>query len=325
MINATLKQKVVVPIAIKEVLESGNNDMQHISAMLIHNVLGVGLSPFIILTSLKNLPDELRRLAESQQIWVTSSVNGYMTRDLFLIWIIHFINWMSHYRLTLPGHLREATALLIVDGHTSRECPIGLLLLRKAKIDVLVIRSHCTHVLQMFDVVLAGPLKQEFTAKFRKLLKKSDNLSGTTAAAKVREAAVLAFVHAWRHACTPVNCVTAARKTGYYPLNVQAAEHSPFVRNLTVEEQARFDAREKRNSNRILPNNRLITEATFIVELAKQVKSNPKFEYLTNLQPYLSMTYWQIASDMLGKMRNDARRLTPLPPFFRPNDSPIFL
>ena len=70
MISATLKQKVVVPATIKEVLESGTADMPYISAILAHNVLGVGLPPFIILTSLKNLPDELRRLSASQQIWV---------------------------------------------------------------------------------------------------------------------------------------------------------------------------------------------------------------------------------------------------------------
>ena len=78
---------------------------------------------------------------------------------------------MSLYRQTLQANIRSHRALLILDGHASRECPIGLLLLRNAKIDVLTLPGHTTHVTQMFDVILASPLKTEYTKLLNKLLK----------------------------------------------------------------------------------------------------------------------------------------------------------
>ena len=38
--------------------------------------------------------------------------------------------------------MRDLRALLIMDGHTSREYPLALLLLRNAKVDVLIIPGH---------------------------------------------------------------------------------------------------------------------------------------------------------------------------------------
>ena len=123
--------------------------------MLAANVIGDGPPPFVILSELKNLPSELEQFVASQQIYVGSTKSGYMTREMFTFWVICFINWLSYYRLTLPEAIRSKKALIICDGHTSRENPLALCLLRKANIAVIVLPSHTTHVLQMFDVGLA--------------------------------------------------------------------------------------------------------------------------------------------------------------------------
>ena len=126
-------------------------------------------------------------------------VSGYMTRDMFLWWSICFINWLSQYRLTLPIEMRSDDALLILDGHTSRENPLAMCLFRKAQVHVLVLPSHTTHVLQWFDVGLSGPLKRFFATHFGKELKKAaNNHSISTNRGKYRFAAVSAFLTAWR-------------------------------------------------------------------------------------------------------------------------------
>ena len=171
MMNCNLSSKAVIPENIKQLLEKNFPQMPHISGMMCNNVLGVALPPFIILAGLKKLPQELQALVFSGQIWVASSTNGYMTKELFLIWVFHFISFLSEYRTKLPVDVREEKGLLILDGHTSRENPLALCLLRKFRIDVMILPSHTTHVLQMFDVGLASPLKKKFTERFRKLLK----------------------------------------------------------------------------------------------------------------------------------------------------------
>ena len=67
------------------------------------------------------------------------------------------------YKKAFPQTIRSEHALLIVDEHTGRECPLGLLLLRKARGDILILSGHTTHVAQMFDVVIASALKSKYS------------------------------------------------------------------------------------------------------------------------------------------------------------------
>ena len=138
-----------------------------------------------------------------------------------------------------------------MDGHPSRQCPLALLLLRKARVDVLILPSHTTHVLQLFDVGLASALKCAFSPKFRKALKAATtNTLLPTNAAKMRYAAVLSFLDAWKMTCTHQNCLNAAKEVGLFPFDPQAPRKSIFVRDLNPDEQRAYDERERRNANR---------------------------------------------------------------------------
>ena len=77
---------------------------------------------------------------------------------------------MSLYRMSLPPHLRIQRALVILDGHLSRECPLALIYLALHGIDILTLPAHTTHVLQMFDVGMASPLNAKFTELIQSLL-----------------------------------------------------------------------------------------------------------------------------------------------------------
>ena len=162
--------------------------------MCCHNVAGEKVPPFLILSGLSELPKELKPYVDRGQIWLASSPSGWQTRDTFLYWTLCFLNWLSTYRLTLSEEIRSKTALLIMDGHVSRENPIALLLFKSQNVNILIMPSHTSHALQMFDVVLASPLKRTFAKQFRRLILEIDR--SIAIAPQVRLIAVRSFVDA---------------------------------------------------------------------------------------------------------------------------------
>ena len=69
-------------------------------------------------------------------------------------------------------------------------------LFRKACVIVLCLPSHTTHVLQIFNVALAAPLKRVFGSLFKKELKKAArNQEITTNAGKYRFACIIALTY----------------------------------------------------------------------------------------------------------------------------------
>jgi hypothetical protein len=135
----------------------------HISAMLCHAASGEVLLPFVILAKLAELPAELKRFDQSGKLWLENTPKGWQSRASFLIWVVHFVNYMIYYRAKLHLSIRYNRGLLISDGHSSRGCPSAINLLELANFDLLILPSHTTHVLQMFDVVVASPFKHYFT------------------------------------------------------------------------------------------------------------------------------------------------------------------
>ena len=201
-----------------------DSDFPHITALLAHNVVGEKLPPFIVLpNSLQNRPRELDEFDSTGQVWFASSSSGWMNAELFHVWSVLFINWVSEYRCKLPSSIRFHRALLVMDGHVSRECPRALFMLFKAGIDVLILPAHTTHITQMFDVCLAAPLKSVFAVNLQKLLKDCPPLPSSALIAKMRYCVVQALLSAWNSVCTPMACAKAARKTGWYPFSKEAS------------------------------------------------------------------------------------------------------
>jgi hypothetical protein len=56
--------------------------------------------------------------------------------------------------------------LLIIDGHKTRLNLTAALIFWLSGIDVLALPTHSTHLLQLFDVAIAGPLKIAFKHEF---------------------------------------------------------------------------------------------------------------------------------------------------------------
>ena len=137
-------------------------------------MFGFPFTPFIILPNLKNLPEELKEFAQRGDATFASTKSGWQTRETFLFWAVCFINQMSEYRMNLPEEIRNLDALLILDGHSSRENAYALKLLEQAHVQVLTLPAHTSHILQMFDVALASPLKRVLSDLFNEGMKKME-------------------------------------------------------------------------------------------------------------------------------------------------------
>jgi hypothetical protein len=84
-----------------------------------------------------------------------------MAQRSFLIRVHFLLPRRAHYRREFPIDLANERFLLILDVHSSRYIFEALNLL---SFDVVVLASHCTHVVQPFDVSVAAPLKVKISA-----------------------------------------------------------------------------------------------------------------------------------------------------------------
>lgn len=318
MIDAIKKGKVVVPASVTQALAEGIPNMPHMTAMCCHTVTGKPFTPMIILKELHTCPDELKEFVGSGLIHLASSPSGWQTRDTFLFWTLCLVNEMSFYRKTLDSSIRDHKALLIMDGHSSRECPMALIFLKARNIDVLILPSHATHVMQIFDVSIACPLKTYYGSAIKKLLHDMDN--NGPAAPKIRHAVVEAFISAWTAACTYKNCINGAIKTGTCPVSFDKLCESPFVREFTREEEERLRARNTRRGLNI--NKRILTTPEAIHEVDEAVGRFERFSHL-QLRPY-DGTYQELAKKIVSEVHNGCRFLSMLPPFITNTDRIIY-
>ena len=276
MMECTKSVRNIVPRTIPTYTEEKPPEMPHITAMCTTSIIGSKPPLFIILKNKKTIPKEIKDLINSGQLWIISSPTGWMDRWCFLIWTFNFIGWCYSFRQKLASSLRSLPILLILDGHTSRECPIALQLLKIYNICVFVLPGHTTHVLQLFDIGLAGPLKTKFTIIFSRNLKDSKKYTETKMSANIRKIAIESFLEAWDLVCSKSNCEAGARAIGLHPLNRSAPLSSGFVKDLSPAERARQDAIDARKQRRLDINNCVITDDAKIEEIRATVSRSAK-------------------------------------------------
>ena len=241
------KRKVVVPNQFTGVPTSVDMPtLPHLTAMCVHNTIGVHFPLFIILAGLSELPDDLIEFETNNEAKFSSNQKGWQTRDTFLWFVICFINWLSDYRLQLGSEVRGAPACLIVDGHGSRVCPLALILLREHNIRLYVLAAHTSHVCQMFDVGIAAQFKSYFSTLVQQSLSSVDG--NQPLIPQLRRIVVKAAITAWSEKCTKAACQNAARKAGTFPTCVQPLLDSPDVNEFTPALQTAIASRRTRNA-----------------------------------------------------------------------------
>ena len=286
--------------------------------MFCHNIIGTIIPPFVILPNLEKCPDEIEKYIILNQIWSVSTESGWQNRDSFLIWCINFINWLSNYRLTLDSSIRNQKALLILDGHTSRENPISLYILKIHNIDVLILPAHTTHLLQMFDVVLAKPFKKQFSRIFNTLFSEKC-LEDRSMASIIRDSAIQAVIQSWSAVCNYQNCITAANITGTYPHNIDKVLSQPFIHDLTEEEKNLLQ--KKRKNNRLNINGKLVTDLQVLKEINESIHEKEAFKHLCVTGP---VDYISFCSEKLNYKFDDVNIFSRFHFYSSSESSPVF-
>lgn len=74
--------------------------------------------------------------------------------------------------MTYQEKSKTKKELLIIDGHSSRENPGAMQLLSETDINVLILPSHTSHILQVLDVAISVSIKHCFIDIFNDGIKK---------------------------------------------------------------------------------------------------------------------------------------------------------
>jgi hypothetical protein len=312
MLECSGKAKVLVPEGSQEGIFESNESFPHISAMMTHTASGEALPPFVIFPKLNDLPPDLAQFDSSGKIWFVSSPKGWQSRNSFLIWCFHFINWLSSYRKRLRSSIRHSRGLLISDGHSSRGCPAALQLLDGANIDLLIIPSHTSHVLQMFDLVLASPLKHYFTEMYIRM-EREDLEVYSSIAARVRFHAMVSLLDAWSKAASYHNCVKSAEATGIYPFKPEIVLANRFVHELNEREHTRAMQRAERRKRRLDLNSKVLTLRENEDMIVYHLLQNKIPAYLQCI-PH-GVSYSAYVKAVLTQFQKETKLLSRIPPF----------
>lgn len=131
--------------------------------------------------------------------------SAYMTGDLFLKWIKHFVKFVR------PTN--ENKALLILDGHASHKNLDSLEFAKKNHVILFCLPAHCTHRLQPLDVAFFGPLATYYDQEVTTWLKAHP---GRTVS--IYQISSL-FTRAYNKAATVGIALSGFKATGISPLN----------------------------------------------------------------------------------------------------------
>ena len=111
---------------------------------------------------------------------------------------------------------------------------------------MLVLSVYSTHILQLFDVALAGPMKGKFRQLLHKFLKAPSKVIPNNWSVPIRLTPVEVIVQAWQMMKTAQNCQAAAEAVGYSPDNQEIPKGSDFVRKYIEAEESYLNERQHR-------------------------------------------------------------------------------
>jgi hypothetical protein len=203
-------------------------ELPHITGLVSISGGGVVLKPVVILKSLQHL----KSLVQFEpHCFFCTSTNGWITKTLWTYYALVFAAQMSEYRLTLPEEIRDEQMLLIVDGHKSRLNYEAAMIFAMSGIDVLVLPAHSSHLLQMFDVAVAAPLKVAFKQELdRRVQQFGEAFPGDMNKTQLlRQILVDSFINAVHRGATPANIVAGFQKTGIIPFNPMIPLESQYA------------------------------------------------------------------------------------------------
>jgi hypothetical protein len=282
-------------------LVTAMQQVPHITGLVSISGGGKVLPPIVILKDLQNL----RQLTEREsECYFATSLNGWITKDIWVYFAIVFCAQMSEYRLKLPPHLRAAQILLIIDGHKSRISVLAAAIFIVNNIAVLVFPAHTTHLLQMYDVGVAPALKVAFKDELDKRVKDIQEAPRGEKIQAMRIALVDSFINAVHRGATPSNIKSGFRSSGVSPLNPDKPLSSQFA----VEPPP--EGLYQRVDTGAEINDMVLTDPAGLEKLSQ-------IQYKRSFDPAMGeVNYRQIWEQLLRKTVTEGRPITAPPPFY---------
>lgn len=127
-----------------------------ITVVIAFSASGNYVPPGIIFPR-KRMKDSLMYGTPSESLGMVSD-SGFMTNDLFTIWLKHF---QKH-----VGATKENPVLLILDNHSSHICLATVTYCRDNNIHLLSIPPHCSHKIQPLDKSFFRGLKEQYARAY---------------------------------------------------------------------------------------------------------------------------------------------------------------
>ena len=134
---------------------------------------------------------------------------------------------MSTFRTLLDASIRNSKAILIMDGHKSRENPVALKIFKDHNIDIFIIPSHTSHLTQLFDVGIASPMKACFSDLLKTLMKNFNIDENNTG--QLRFFCIKAAIMPFDIKANKKSCSIAAELTGLNPINDDNLMNNPHA------------------------------------------------------------------------------------------------
>ncbi len=222
------------PRPIKKIVKLG----KHITLALCVSADGSHLKTLCILP-LVNLPDfkSMNAGELEEKFMYSGQPAGWENAEIFQLWIEQcFVPTVE--RIRQQFGTGESPALLIVDGHGSRDNPDIEKLLKQHDIDMLVIPAHSSHILQPLDLTVTGIFKHELGKLFR------PNFDESLESQRIRllRAADLALYSAFRSD----HVRNGFSRAGIHPFNIAAPLTSPCLVDAAVEKPVEVPKKRRR-------------------------------------------------------------------------------
>ncbi|XP_067283522.1 uncharacterized protein [Pseudorasbora parva] len=206
------REKVICQKGKRHIYRQQTTTREHITVHVAVSAAGESVPPFIIYP--RCLPSVAYALGGPENSLYGYADKGYMTAELFLKWLDHFIKYAPPAR----------PLVLIMDQHETH-CGRQIIdVCRENQIDILLLPPHTTHMLQPLDISVFNPLKGVFST----LASRMGLVRGDMVVGKKHFSAVLK--HAYEKAVTAANIKAGFRKAGIYPLSREAVDMTQIVK-----------------------------------------------------------------------------------------------
>lgn len=214
----------------KVLVRSGSRPLTQIMEKGEHITFGLGIaadggrvSPLMILPlqTLPGLPPSLLNFFS-----ITGQQSGWITEEIYQQWVKRvFIPYVARRRQELG--CSTLRALLLVDGHSSRDNEATTALLERANVDCLVIPAHSSTILQPLDLTVNGVFKTTLAEHWKPIQGEEKDTR------RVRLLAVAAL--ALEAAMSTLHVTAGFARAGIYPFNKQVPLNSDLIRNPLLE------------------------------------------------------------------------------------------